>query len=96
MSDAVKYFQKNGLKASKELVDMGFGFCSVEGGLSFHTEQLKQLVESHEMVEKWQGLEASKIKVNLLHTFGFHTQADQLQQAITDVESCMGVSSESD
>ena len=47
MSDAVKYFQKNGLQASKELVDMGFGFVSLEGDLSFHTEQLKQLVESH-------------------------------------------------
>ena len=95
MNDAVKYFQKNGLQRSKELVEMGFGFCSLEDGLSFHTEQLKRLVESHELVEKWQGLEASKIKVNLLRTFGFHTQADQLQQAVDDVESCMEVASES-
>ena len=46
MSDAVKYFQKNGLQRSKELVGMGFGFCSLEDGLSFHTEQLKQILKS--------------------------------------------------
>ena len=50
MNDAVKYFQKNGLQRSKELVEMGFGFCSLEDGLSFHTDQLKQLVKSHELV----------------------------------------------
>ena len=34
MSDAVKYFQKNGLQASKELVDMGFGFVSLVWAVS--------------------------------------------------------------
>ena len=33
MNDAVKYFQKNGLQRSRELVEMGFGFCSLEDGL---------------------------------------------------------------
>jgi len=58
MNDAVKYFQKNGLQRSKELVEMGFGFCSLEDGLSFHTEQLKQIVESHELVNEFFNLEA--------------------------------------
>ena len=49
---------------------------------------LKRLVESHELVEKWQGLNAAKIKVVLLRIFGLTTQADQLEQAVTDVESC--------
>ena len=56
MNDAVKYFQKNGLQRSKELAEMGFGFCSLEDGLSFHTDQLKQLVKSHELVASWGGL----------------------------------------
>ncbi len=65
------------------------------GKCVFDRSEVQRLVVSHDLVEKWQGLEASKIKVNLLHTFGFHTQADQLQQAITDVESCMEVKSDS-
>jgi len=105
MSDAVKYFQKNGLKASKELVEMGFGFCSAEGGLSFHTEQLKQLVESHEYV-KIHGLEKSKEIIESAPnddafyswTLGDSGVRDKtvhvgtLKQAIADVEACKEVS----
>ena len=89
MNDAVKYFQKNGLQRSKELVEMGFGFCSLEDGLSFHTEQLKQLVESHELVENWGGLDDAKFALQLVR------YPERLKHAITDVESCMEVSSES-
>ena len=85
MSDAVKYFQKNGLQKSKELVGMGFGFCSIEDGLSFHTEQLKQIVESHELVENWGGLDDAKFALQLVR------YPDRLKQAIADVESCMEV-----
>ena len=89
MSDAVKYFQKNGLQKSKELVGMGFGFCSLEDGLSFHTEQLKQIVESHELVENWGGLDDAKFALQLVR------YPELLEQAIADVESCVEVSSES-
>lgn len=85
MSDAVKYFQKNGLQKSKELVGMGFGFCSIEDGLSFHTEQLKQIVESHELVENWGGLDDAKFALQLVR------YPERLEQAIADVESCMEV-----
>ena len=85
MSDAVKYFQKNGLQKSKELVGMGFGFCSLENGLSFHTEQLKQIVESHELVENWGGLDDAKFALQLVR------YPERLEQAIADVESCMEV-----
>lgn len=61
----------------------------------FKTSEIKRLIRSHELVEKWQGLEAAKIKVNLLRTFGLFDQADQLQQAVNDVESCMEVSNDS-
>ena len=105
MNDAVKYFQKNGLQRSKELVGMGFGFCSLEDSLSFHTDQLKQLVKSHELVKSRGGLDAAKHELILLqkhlnNTFGYVTiitseKIENLKQAIADVESCMGVSSES-
>lgn len=98
MNDAVKYFQKNGLQRSKELVEIGFGFCSLEDGLSFHTEQLKQLVESHELIESRGGLDAAKhdliaLQKHLNNTFGWVTiitseKIDRLKQAISDVESC--------
>lgn len=89
MNDAVKYFQKNGLQRSRELVEMGFGFCGLEDGLSFHTEQLKRLVESHELVENWGGLDDAKFALQLVR------YPERLKQAIADVESCMEVSSES-
>lgn len=107
MNDAVKYFQKNGLQRSKELVEMGFGFCSLEDDLSFHTEQLKQLVESHELVEKHGGLISarkyikflrSSVDIGLYHGLDdvdYKTEIPLIEQAIADVESCMEVSSES-
>ena len=95
MSDAVKYLQKNGLKASKELAEMGFGFCSVEGGLSFHTEQLKQLVESHELVEFHGGLDAAKKELQRQSILRWiDPKTERLHVAITDVEICMDVSHE--
>lgn len=93
MNDAVKYFQKNGLQRSKELVEMGFGFCSLEDGLSFHTDQLKQLVESYEVVEQFGGLEKAMDAV--INQEANSRPMSQLAQAIADVESCMEVSSES-
>ena len=93
MSDAVKYFQKNGLQKSKELVGMGFGFCSLEDGLSFHTEQLKQIVESHELVKEHGTIERAKEYANSPYTAP--EVKERLKQAIADVESCMEVSNES-
>ena len=107
MSDAVKYFQKNGLQASKELVGMGFGFVSLEGDLSFHTEQLKQLVESHELVIVWRmpeswrddydgdklGLDGARMYLDM---HGNHElvgeKLERFKQAIADVEECEEVS----
>ena len=95
MNDAVKYFQKNGLQRSKELVEMGFGFCSLEDDLSFHTEQLKQLVESHELVEKLGGIAKTKEAFGLCVFRNRASYAKRVEQAIADVESCVEVSSES-
>lgn len=96
MNDAVKYFQKNGLQRSKELVEMGFGFCSLEDGLSFHTEQLKQLVESHELVASWGGLADAKKELQRQSILRWiNPETERLRVAIADVESCMEVPSES-
>lgn len=60
MSDAIKFIQQKGLDAAKELVNFGTGFVSVEDGLSFHTDQLISLIQSHELVEMLGGL--NKVK----------------------------------
>lgn len=96
MNDAMKYFQKNGLQRSKELVEMGFGFCSLEDDLSFHTEQLKHIVESHELVEKLGGLESAKKELQRQSILRWiNPETERLRVAIADVESCMEVSSDS-
>ena len=97
MNDAVKYFQKNGLQRSRELVEMGFGFCSLEDGLSFHTDQLKHLVESYELVEKYKKGRGIRFRIRWGQFRYGDTKEynDRLKQAIADVESCMEVSSES-
>jgi hypothetical protein len=92
VNDAVKYFKKNGLQRSKELIEMGFGFCSLEDGLSFHTEQLKQLVESHELVGSYGGLSQSRKWIERT-VFKLSDSMIALKKAIADVESCMGVAS---
>ena len=91
MSDAVKYFQKNGLQRSKELVGMGFGFCSLEDGLSFHTEQLKQIVESHELIKKdFESVEMAEYEYMISASYN-EPYWVRVKQAIADVESCMEV-----
>ena len=93
MNDAVKYFQKNGLQSSKELVEMGFGFCSLEDGLSFHTDQLKQLVKSHELVASWGGLADAKKELQRQSILRWiNPETERLRVAIADVESCQGES----
>lgn len=89
MNDAMKYFQKNGLQRSKELIEMGFGFCSLEDDLSFHTEQLKQIVESHKLVEKLGGLESAKKELQRQSILRWiNPETERLRVAIADVESC--------
>ena len=51
--------------------------------------ELKRLVESHELVENWGGLDDAKFALQLVR------YPERLKQAIADVESCMEVSSES-
>lgn len=56
--------------------------------------ELKRLVESYELVEKFGGLDKAKFKVKLNNAAMLET-SKHLKQAIADVESCMDVSNES-
>ncbi len=67
--------------------DLGFAVWRM--AFHFQTEQLKRLVESHELVENWGGLDDAKFALQLVR------YPERLKQAIADVESCMEVSSES-
>lgn len=79
---ATDFIKKHGLKHAKEQ-------CAVHGWKNTSWWiQVKNLIQSHELVEKWQGLEAVKIKIDILLAFGLVTQAIQLQKAVADVEAC--------
>ena len=56
------------------------------GNLVFSYEEVKRLVESHELVESYGGLNGAKVKLNSLHDES--TFKPKLKQAIADVESC--------
>ena len=74
------------LKHNQDLMNIGFFI------------DLKHLVESHELVESYGGLESSKLTVNypnFLNDEDIKTTNYRLSKAIADVESCMEVSSES-
>ena len=61
-------------------------------------DDLKRLVESHELVGSYGGLESSKLTVNypnFLNDEDVKTTNHRLSKAIADVESCMEVSNES-
>ena len=95
--DEVKFMWDCWLAAKAQAVPEGFVLVSAE--------QMKQLVESHELVKSRGGLDAAKHELILLqkhlnNTFGYVTiitseKIENLKQAIADVESCMEMSSES-
>ncbi|WP_180008295.1 hypothetical protein [Acinetobacter sp. YH12238] len=71
-----------------------FGWYEAKAFLSFDSEveivytasffdDLKRLVESHELVENWGGLDDAKFALQLVR------YPERLKQAIADVESCM-------
>ena len=85
---ANEYFKKVGIEAVRSYV------AAYEDAL---TGDLKRLVESHELVEKYKRGRGIRFRVRWgMYRYG-DTQEfnDRLKQAIADVESCMEVSSES-
>ena len=85
---ANEFFKKVGIEAVRSYM------AAYEDAL---TGDLKRLVESHELVEKYKRGRGIRFRVRWgMYRYG-DTQEfnDRLKQAIADVESCMEVSSES-
>jgi hypothetical protein len=85
---ANEFLKKVGIEAVRSYV------AAYEDAL---TGDLKRLVESHELVEKYKRGRGIRFRVRWgMYRYG-DTQEfnDRLKQAIADVESCMEVSSES-
>ena len=85
---ANEFFKKVGIEAVRSYM------AAYEDAL---TGDLKRLVESHELVEKYKRGRGIRFRVRWgMYSYG-DTQEfnDRLKQAIADVESCMEVSSES-
>lgn len=76
---ANEFFKKVGIEAVKSYI------VAYEDHL---TDELKRLVESHELVASWGGLDDAKFALQLVR------YPERLKQAIADVESCMEVESE--
>ena len=97
---ANEYVKKYGVDCAKEILTHNQDLMNI----GFFID-LKRLVESYELVKSRGGLDAAKHELILLqkhlnNTFGYVTiitseKIENLKQAIADVESCMGVSSES-
>ena len=58
-------------------------------------DDLKRLVESHELVDKVGGMDKAKMLLRMRIAAELYDSADEIEKAIADVESCMEVSSES-
>ena len=89
---ANEYIKKYGTDCAKEILKHNQDLVNV----GFFID-LKRLVESHELVEKYKRGRGIRFRVRWgMYRYG-DTQEfnDRLKQAIADVESCMEVSSES-
>ena len=83
-------FVKNcGIDSAKSLLKMGSGYCDIMG-YEFHTDDLKRLVESHELVMDYYGLTRAKEHAESNYTAPELKAA--LKQAIADIEACKEVS----
>ena len=85
-------FVKNcGIDSAKSLLKMGSGYCDIMG-YEFHTDDLKRLVESHELVERNGGVKSVQAMFEDMHLMDlsdWDDDLDKLAKAIADVESCL-------
>ena len=100
-SDAINFFKINGFKQSRYIINTSqHPLICFGDGAYFHTNQLKQIVDAFEFVEKNNGLNASKNTLKLLQSsidIGLNhgindvdakTEIPKLKQAIELVEKC--------
>lgn len=89
MKGAVEFLKKYGINDAKQLVSMGCGTCEIDDGILFHTSDLKRLIESHELVESYGGLEDAKKELQRQSILRWvNPETEILRSAIADVESC--------
>ena len=77
---ANEYIKKYGVDCAKEILAHNQDLMNI----GFFID-LKRLVESHELVENWGGLDDAKFALQLVR------YPERLKQAIADVESCLEV-----
>lgn len=89
---ANEFFKKHGWNDTKVMIESPFGL----GEYEYLWDDLKRLVESHELVEKLGGLESAKKELQRQSILRWISpETERLRVAIADVESCMEVPSES-
>lgn len=54
-------------------------------------DELKRLVESHNLVEKVGGMDKAKMLLRMRIAAELYESADEIEKAIADVEACKGV-----
>ena len=103
MNRAIKYFREHGLeKSKKHLLDIREAVNQVSWvhSLEGFSQDLKRLVESHNVVSQYQSLDAAKERlqyfINWLAEHWTHAEfapeIAKFKQAIADVEACKEVS----
>ena len=94
---ANEFVEKFGLKlAQRDIAALDSGFIKREDFLEHYgfdiLDDLKRLIESHELIELTGGLEMAKsvldIEINAKHYEYDASKVTQLSKAIADVESC--------
>ena len=102
---ANEFVKKQGLAEAKRVLHDGHGCVGVKlwGRYEFSTDDLKRLVESHELANRIGGVDTMRIMIEQMEINdlcdGMNISFDgewqgvftksQLQQAIADVESCL-------
>ena len=90
---ANEFVKKFGLDAAKHKADELKIIESMGDKLSFEDENLKRIVESHELVESKGGIELSKKEVRQRSIVRWvDPEVERLREAIADVEACEEIS----
>ena len=107
---ANEFVKNHGIAEAKRVLNDARGCVGVKlwGRYEFFTDDLKRLVESHDLVEKVGGLLSAKANINEMvvdsgsgyvsdgaKLYDYDFSFGSLRKAIADVESCVEVSSES-
>ncbi len=87
---ANEFVRKFGLDAAKHKADELKIIESMGDKLSFEDENLKRLVESHDLVESYGSLSNAKTELKKLSILRWiDPKTERLREAIADVENCM-------